>query len=291
MTYELTINVPFDQIADTAEKLNLEQIYNLYYNLPIEITKVDNGFSFIEDKSQDIALKIFIDEQADNFTSVDDALEHISSILKIKKEDIAYTKHSEEFNFKLEDIDLNNGWVISYSLKDYPNKKTIKFDPQAAFGTGLHVTTQSLLRIILNEDFTDLNVLDLGTGSGILSIAAGIKNAKYVESVDIEPVEREVILNAKLNNVDTITVKQADLLTGDYQVNKDFDWIFINIGASETLTILDRHKLFSGPNKKFLISGVVDWNYERIITKFEQNGYSLVEKSHLNDWVTLLFTK
>ena len=75
------------------------------------------------------------------------------------------------------------------------------FTPQGAFGTGLHETTQDILKFIVEEDFEGKSLLDLGTGSGILSIAAGVKGASKIVAVDIRDVEDEVLLNASLNEL------------------------------------------------------------------------------------------
>lgn len=291
MIYEITISVPTNEIDGIIEKLNEAQIYNTFYNVPIEIIKNENGYGYLEKERQLTELKVYADDSVYDLKFPEDFTSFLSNITNIDENKISYEKYqNDEKKFKLEDIDLENHWMISYSLKDYPEKNVLYFAPQAAFGTGLHVTTQECLKIILSIDFKNLTVLDLGTGSGILSIGAAIKNAKSVVAIDIEPVERELMYNAKLNNISNITCKQMDLLSGESIINGKFDWAFMNIGASETLQILDKHHLLDKKINNFIISGLVEWNYEKVLPKFKESGYRIIKETHTDDWVTILLS-
>lgn len=295
MLHEFTINIPYKQIDQYTDKLNAAGIYNIYYESPIEIIKVQNGYGYEEKEDQHVELKIYAsDIEVENLPESYYSL--LESTLSVSKEDFQYVAYEEENweqSYEFQDIDLGNGWVIVYpnSQQQYEGKKILRFDPLAAFGTGLHETTQGCLRMILEKDLTGKSVLDLGTGSGMLAIAASLKGAEKVVAVDYEEVERELYHNAKLNGLtNNLQVDQADLITGDYQINDHYDLILINIGANETMSILKKHDLLKNSHD-FIISGLVEWHIDQLIADFEAGEFIIKEKKQTNEWVTIHFTK
>jgi len=295
MLHEFSINVPFNDINEVTDLLNAAGIYNLYYESPIEIIKVQNGYGYEEKKDQLVELKIYAsDQEVDHLPEAYYPL--IETTLSISRDDITYKTYDEtnwEQSYEFEDIDLGNGWIIKYpsSEQEYDDKQVLKFDPLAAFGTGLHETTQGCLRMILNKDLTGKSVLDLGTGSGMLAIAASLKGADKVVAVDYEEVARELYHNAQLNDLtNDLQVVQADLITGDYEINENYDLILINIGANETISIIERHNLLKNSDD-FFISGLVEWHLDDLINVFAKGGFSIEEKSQTNEWVSIHFKR
>ncbi|WP_077622743.1 50S ribosomal protein L11 methyltransferase [Sediminibacillus massiliensis] len=293
MLYEYTVLVEYQTIDQSIESLNAAGLYNLYYEPPIEIIKVQNGYDYEERQQEFIELKIYA-EEGESPGLPETYLSLIENTLGIAKDEIRLARIDDtSWDVSFEDIDLGNGWVLCYSGQTdvHPGKKILRFDPQAAFGTGLHATTQDCLRIILSENLNDKSVLDLGTGSGVLSIAAALKGAEKVTAVDYEPVEREIRLNAELNKVDIpLSIEQADLLEGEYSVTEPFDVIVINIGADETRKIVERHQLVD-KSDTFLISGVVEWNAGQVMEMFKKEGYSAEVRMQTDEWLTFLFKK
>ncbi|MBB6453340.1 ribosomal protein L11 methyltransferase [Salirhabdus euzebyi] len=292
MLHEFTIKIPYGQADEITEKLNVVGIYNVYYEAPIEVVVIPNGYDFEEQSEEKIDFKIYAsDVEVENLPA--SYFQLIEESLHMKQKDVSYQFLTKvESDFSLEDIDLGNGWVISYpDYKTYENKCVLKFDPQAAFGTGLHETTQDCLRIILEKDFVSQSVLDLGSGSGILTTAAALKNARKLKAVDFEPVRRELVHNFKLNDLhNELTIEQADLLAGEYKVKDIYDWTFINIGADEALEIIQRHSLLD-KSKHFILSGLVEWNIEGVLETFLSAGFTIQQRLQSAEWVTLHFDK
>lgn len=292
MLHEFMIKIPYTMADDYIEKLNYEGIYYVSYDTPIEVITTENGYDYKEKPDAMVELKIYA-EEGDRPNLPQSYLKLICDLFQLEKDQIAYQLLTEDsWQLPFEDIDLGNGWMICLPerVEQYPEDHCIRFDPQVAFGTGLHGTTQDCLRVILEQDFSGQSVADLGTGSGILGIAAALRGARHVLGIDIEPVEREIQYNASLNGVD-IQVEQQDLLHGNYVLRKDWDWIFINIGGDEALQLLERHGLFSGFQGKLLVSGLVEWNTEKLESLLAEAGYLPIQRLQSNEWVTFLFAK
>ena len=154
----------------------------------------------------------------------------------------------------------------------------------------MHETTKDLLNIILTKiDLTDKKVLDIGTGSGILSIASAIIGASKVTALDIRDVKDEVDLNASLNGIYNIETLIGNALNGEITINDKFDWIYINIGGEETELFMEFIKDHLMNNGKILVSGLVEWSFDKVKSIVESHGFKLEEKYQTNEWITAIF--
>lgn len=286
--FKITFKVPLCKTDEITEKLYLIDIYNIYYESPVTITTTDYGYGYYENEDETVDFNIVVETDDINFVNSQKNL--ISKTLCIEDLNIEEIKNIE-LNETMEPIDLNNGWVICSPEYDTNNKKTIKFIPQGAFGTGLHETTQDCLRYILEKDFENKTVLDIGTGSGILSIAAAIKNATSVASLDIRDVNEEINLNASLNDIDTIDIYVGNALEDDLGINTQFDFVFINIGGEETQMFMEFINSHIKSNGTLLVSGLVEWTFDLVIDKIKEYGFELTSKSQTNEWCTALLRK
>ncbi|WP_421383478.1 50S ribosomal protein L11 methyltransferase [Bacillus salacetis] len=293
MLYEFKIKIEQSQVDELIEKLSSRGLYNFYYEQPIEVITFSNGYEYKEAEEELLDFNIYFEEnEVEHFP--EDCFSIVTEASGIPKAGITHSKVKENIEVPdFEDIELNEDWVIAYSgdPEKHPGKNVLRFEPQAAFGTGLHETTQDCLRIILKQDFTDKKVLDLGTGSGILTIGALLKGARHVTAIDYEPVEREVLYNAGLNGVEEqVEVMQKDLIDGEYRIEDEYDWIFINIGGDEALHIIQRHELLQ-KSPRFLVSGLVNWHTEGVEQAFEQAGFEKINTMQTNEWVTMEYYK
>ena len=146
-------------------------------------------------------------------------------------------------------------------------------------------------KLILNDlNLKNKTVLDIGTGSGILSIAASISGAKSVVAVDIRDVEDEVMLNASLNNLTNIEAVVGNILEDKTLIKENFDWIFINIGGEETKMFMEYIKNHLNENGDLLVSGLVEWSFDEVKENVESYGFKLQSKHQTNEWVTAVFS-
>ena len=285
--YILTYKVNSNELDEKIEILQINDIFNTFYESPLEITKDDFGYGYLEKENEIIDLKVAFEG---DFSDLESFETQVSTLLNsdiVNVEEVNYDYSTYDFPA----VHIDDQWVLANTDEDFPKKNKICFVPQGAFGTGLHETTQDILRLILNDlDLHDKSILDIGTGSGILSIASSIVGASEVDALDIRDVRDEVELNASLNGLYNIKVLVGDALSGEVTVKDKYDWIYINIGGEETSLFMDFIKLHLSSNGKLLVSGLVTWSYDSVQKNIEKYGFTLVEKHQSNEWVTAIFT-
>lgn len=284
----LTYEMPLKEVDSKIELLQINDIFNAFYESPLEITTDENGYGYIEKEDDIVNLKIAFDGEENELPKF---TEKVTEIMNEKPLNI-YEENYTYDNFSIPAIEINEEWVLASPEEEIEEgKKKINFISQGAFGTGLHETTQDLLRVILEKDFTDKRILDIGTGSGILSLATAIKNASEVVAVDIRDVQDEVELNASLNNISTIKTLIGDALSGEITIEGDFDWIYINIGGEETemfMPLINEHLKKDG---KLFVSGLVEWSFDKVKNMIENYGFKILEKHQTNEWCTAIFLR
>lgn len=284
----LTYNVEFKSLDEKIELLQINDIFNVFYESPLEITTEEYGYGYLEKDVNFIDIRIAYDEDKDGLDAFKDKISSLLNSNCISIEEINYDYE----NYDFPTIKINDNWVLASPNEDINDKNInkISFISQGAFGTGLHETTQDLLNIILTKiDLENKKVLDIGTGSGILSIASAIIGASSVTALDIRDVRDEVELNASLNglyNIDTII---GNALDGEVTINDKFDWIYINIGGEETELFMNFIKEHLLPNGKILVSGLVEWSFDKVKDIVESYGFKLEEKHQTNEWITAIF--
>lgn len=284
----LTYEMPLKEVDSKIELLQINDIFNTFYESPLEITTDENGYGYIEKEDDIVNLKIAFDGEENelpNFTK------KVTEIMNEKPLNV-YEENYTYDNFSIPAIEINDEWILASPEEEVEEgKKKINFISQGAFGTGLHETTQDLLRVILEKDFTNKRILDIGTGSGILSLATAIKNASEVVAVDIRDVKDEVELNASLNDISTIKTLVGDALSGEITIEGDFDWIYINIGGEETemfMPLITKHLKKDG---ELLVSGLVQWSFDKVKNMVESYGFKIIEKHETNEWCTAIFIR
>lgn len=282
----ISYKLPYEKLDSTIEKLAINDVYNVFYENPLEITTDDYGYGYIEREDEEIVLKVAFEEE--------DGLEEFKEKLKNILEMDYISVEENNYDYTIYDfpaIHLDDKYVIASPDEEFEGKTKINFISQGAFGTGLHETTQDILKLILNDlNLKNKTVLDIGTGSGILSIAASISGAKSVVAVDIRDVEDEVMLNASLNNLTNIEAVVGNILEDKILIKENFDWIFINIGGEETKMFMEYIKNHLNENGNLLVSGLVEWSFDEVKENVESYGFKLQSKHQTNEWVTAVFS-
>ncbi len=169
------------------------------------------------------------------------------------------------------------------------NGMIVEIEPKMSFGTGHHQTTYLMCQEMLKMSLKETSILDMGAGTGVLSILAEKLGANYIEAVEIESWSAENCAeNATRNNCSKILS-----LFGDFDVvtNRKFDVILANINKN----VLKSHMAFYCTKLKesghLLLSGFFTTDNDELIYLAEKEGFNLVKSVNKENWSMLKFIK
>lgn len=175
-----------------------------------------------------------------------------------------------------------------YINKD--NRKILSIDPGAAFGTGTHVTTSMCLELLDELIMPGMSVLDIGSGSGILSIASVLLGAEKATGVDIDPVAVKVAKeNAAINNMSDKTKYIVGDLNRD--IKDKYDIVVANIVADVIISLSKDVENLLNESGMFLCSGIIDIRKKDVENALIKNGLKIVKTLENSNWVAFLATK
>jgi len=175
--------------------------------------------------------------------------------------------------------------------KKFKDKQIIKIDPGAAFGTGSHPSTYLCLEKMENILFSDKKVLDIGSGSGILSVAARLLGAKEVCAVDndylaINSTNSNFQLNfGNLKNLNTYLGSFNEVILKNQL--KQFDFVLCNILAEVIKGMIPNIYKCLRNNGEVIFSGILNSQKDEIIKILIQNNLKLLDVSSRKDWACI----
>lgn len=235
------------------------------------------------------SLIFYTEDSVEGIELLDDILQEIR-VLDIEKVEISCA----------DDEDWKNKWkeyfkpahitdriVVKPSWEAYekqPGELVIEIDPGMAFGTGTHPTTTlciELLEKYINSERPA--VLDIGCGSGILTIASALLGAKEVLGVDIDPVAVEVAKkNLELNNIGgSVRVTSGDLTEG---LDCQADIIVANLMADLVIKLSIYAPTHLKPNGIFIASGILIEKKQEVVSAMKALGFSIISVPEEGEW-------
>lgn len=165
----------------------------------------------------------------------------------------------------------------------------VRMDPGMAFGTGTHETTKLAVRLLQDAITGGERLLDVGCGSGILSIVAAKLGARECFAYDIDPVAVRVAReNARNEGLANIRVGQSDLLDGVDLSGGLFDFCVANIVSDVILRMLPDARRFLAHGAPLILSGVILPRADEIRDAARAAGFSIVREIYENDWIAFL---
>ena len=301
---EITAKVPTDKTDEAAAIANMTVPYGIYIE----------DYTNLEIDAQEIAHIDLIDDELVNkdrthsiihmyIAESDNAVEAVSYL----RERFNACGIDNEINCVLvDDADWNENWkkyfkafeigkklAVCPSWESYDNKDgrtVISLDPGAAFGTGSHATTSLCLEILENQVTNDTTVLDIGTGSGILAIAADLLGAKGAIGVDIDAQSvKTAIQNAEINGVS----QKTEFLVGDLadKVNGKYDIVCANIVADVVMRLFDNVADFMKDDGILIVSGIIDLRASEVEKSAQEHGFKITQSLMREEWHAYVLTK
>lgn len=196
--------------------------------------------------------------------------------------------------------------VIVPAWEEYasvPGEVVLRLEPGMAFGTGLHPTTRLCLRALEQHCPTEGVILDVGTGSGVLAIAAAKLGARSVLALDADQAAVSVAReNVSMNGVDDQVTVQHGTLTGgdavphhflsdhgklDLLETGQFDVILVNILAHVIISLAPAIPARLAPTGTVIAAGLIDAQEQLVAEAFQAVGLQIVGRSQEKDWVSL----
>ena len=303
---ELTeVKVIFD--AENIEKCKNE-IINAFYEFGVSGVKIDepmdrNSLDYYKNEKDfvvnelavtayfpknaySVRREIIIKERFEELFGDRDDLVYNISFYDLADED--YVDNWKKYVFTTK---ISDRFVVKPTWRDYEKNSdelVIELDPGRAFGTGTHPTTYLCIRLMEKYIENSHTVIDVGTGSGILMVAANKLGAKEIWGVDIDPDACEV---AKENLIlNGITDENTKVLVGNLLnvvENKTFDVVVANILADVILMLLKDISKVIKKDGILILSGIIEDKKNLVINACEKEGLELLEVEEDKEWVAL----
>ncbi len=256
---------------------------------------------FLESLGEDVIIQAYF-QSGNNIDEllkkINDGLGNISQFLNVGKGLEGYGEVDDEdwstaWKKYYKPLQLTDRIVIKPTWEDYSPKGDeiiIQMDPGMAFGTGTHETTQMCSVLLDKYMKDDTEILDIGCGTGILSIIAAKLGAKSVEAIDIDEVAVKVArenieLNQEIPKVSAYKAVLSDLKQDEHK----YDIVVANIIANVIIDLSSQIPYYLKKESLFITSGIIKERKQEVIDACERNGMSLIETLEMGEWVAMVF--
>ena len=218
---------------------------------------------------------------------------NIGEFFKIETTTIKDSDWENSWKDYFDILNIGEKFVIVPTWRKYENeenKYVINIDPGMAFGTGGHETTSLCIKNLEKYVKPHDDIIDVGCGSGILSIAASYLTDGEIKAVDLDKLAVDVSReNFALNNLENrIAVEEASLLTKE---TKKYNVIVANILAHIIELMLDDAYKLLEDGGYYITSGIIKDKKDELLEKMLERGFKLVEETSDNEWYSFVVTK
>lgn len=318
------------QVIIYTSSLGIEPVSGVLYDLGItglEIEDYEDFQNFInnnkdawdyvdekleEEKSGETCIKLYLTDDASGYDSLK-IIENAISVLKS-------TDTSSEFGRleislgHLKEEDWCNNWKQYFkplcvgenilicpeweTVPDEKAKTVFKINPGMSFGTGSHETTQLCLEELEKYIKPGASVLDIGCGSGILSIISMLLGADNATALDIDPNAVKIAAeNAERNGIDLSKYYVfAGNILADNKIQNDlskktYDIVFANIVADVIIALKPILPGFLGEDSILITSGIINTRLDEVINEYENSPLNIMKIQQKGEWASITLTK
>ena len=260
----------------------------------------DDGIAYLsfylEEDADCEAILARVQEELDSLREFLDIGE--GTITRSQTEDKDWVNNWKEYfhQFYVDDILIIPSW--EEMKEEDRDKMVIHIDPGTAFGTGMHETTQLCMRQLKKYVTPETELLDVGTGSGILSIVALKLGAKHAVGTDLDPCA----ITATKENLEANGIPEGamDVMIGNIIDDKQvqdavgygkYDIVVANILAEVLLPLTPVIVNQLKPGGIYITSGIIDEKEETVVKAVKAAGLTVLEVTHQNDWVSVTAQK
>lgn len=276
------------QFNISTTPFNVDLLSGLLWQLDIEgLNEYDNYLAIFAKGESEVSKS----EVVNFLTTIKN--ENLIESFTIDESSVEEINWNEEWEKQINVIEINDKIVIKPTFREYSpkeNQLVITIDPKMSFGTGEHETTKLVLQLLDKHIEEAKRVLDVGSGTGVLGIAASLFGAEEVVGIDNDEwcIENG-IENIALNNVELkVEVRFSEI--GNVN-DKPFDLILANINKHILLDIKETIVRLTIPKGKIILSGLLVADREDILNAYSKYGLELLEERVLGEWIALVFQK
>nr|WP_206153013.1 50S ribosomal protein L11 methyltransferase [Clostridium cadaveris] len=310
----ILVNGTWIEVKVVTKPDALEMVQGIFYGLDVKGVAIEDPRDILEREQGPLTwdfADINILEHGGKaavvkgYFSVEDDMEEILEYIKVKLIEIKdmgvdIGEGTVEY-IKVNEEDWANNWkkyykptkigkniIVKPIWEEYEanGEMIIELDPGMAFGTGTHETTRMCVEALEENVKGDTTVFDIGTGSGILAIAAAKLGAKKVIGVDLDPVAvdsaKENVSFNDLNNIEILYGNLMDVVTGKA------DLVVANIIAEIIVVLAEDVKNFLVPGGLFITSGIIRERRELVETKLKEKGFKIKEVKEQGEWLCII---
>lgn len=219
--------------------------------------------------------------------------ETIAEILgdvKYSRTEIEQRNWNAEWESSFEPIEVDDRCYIRATFHE-PRavEHEIVITPKMSFGTGHHPTTHLVVEFMLDENFDTMQVLDMGSGTGILAILAAQRGAVVVDAIDIDEwAYVNCLENIQLNGVQSVV---CPILGDASAVDKQFDAVLANINRNILLRDMPVYQAHLREGGMLIVSGILEFDVDAIVSRAAELGLRVERQKNRQGWAAIKFIK
>ena len=284
---------------EDRQPLSEDELAQMFVDIPPQFG-TDDGIAYLSfylepDEDQEAILakvRAALDELRD-FMEIGEG-----SIVRSETEDKDWVNNWKQYfkQFYVDDILVIPSWETV--KPEDADKMILHIDPGTAFGTGMHETTQLCIRALKKYVKPGMRILDAGTGSGILSIAALKLGADYACGTDLDPCAVEAVTDNKQAN--EIAPEDFDLIIGnlidDPEVRREagfaqYDIVAANILADVLVPMTPAVVPAMKDGAVYITSGILEGQEQKVIDACKEAGLTVLEVNQQGEWMSVVAQK